>query len=434
VNLRSLQISLGSTKIGVLFQYGTGSTAITRFLPDANYWRQADPPVLSAAALVAPQSRELFWSKPQGQPFFNGLGQTLPTWFQNLLPEGALRRHLVELRGCAPDDQFELLAACGSDLPGNVHAKGAQLSKGEIALIVTQGHDALEFTVTAHPEADATSLSGIQPKLALVEFGGRYVARSKNKDGVHIIAKLPTVDFALLPEVEALSLQMARAAGVDAAIATLAPLSAITEVIPFVLGASSDFLAVRRFDRLPMGKRIHCEDFAQILQIHPDDKYTNPNANYSRIAQVMQGVLGMGDDAVYELLRRIAVNDLLGNFDAHVKNFGVLYADGHRATLSPAYDVVAYSAYLSGRGHALRFSAKGATKQAMGPAVVREFCNATGLLETMAGKVVKDVVAAAVSNWPAMIANSGLLHKQKANLMTHFKSRPIVKPLLKHLP
>ena len=48
--------------------------------------------------------------------------------------------------------------------------------------------DALEMTVIEAPVAGATSLSGIQPKLGLVEQGGRYVARTRDsRSSVHII-------------------------------------------------------------------------------------------------------------------------------------------------------------------------------------------------------------------------------------------------------
>lgn len=65
---------------------------------------------------------------------------------------------------------------------------------------------------------------------------------------------------------------------------------------------------------------------------------------------------GLGVEPALEMVRRITVNDLLGNFDGHVKNYGLLYRDGRTPELSPAYDVVAYAAYQGGAGHALRLS------------------------------------------------------------------------------
>lgn len=107
-----------------------------------------------------------------------------------------------------------------------------------LAGVVTQHNDALEMSVTADPLPDATSLSGVQPKLALVAQQGRYVARTKDAQGTHIIAKLPTVEYALLPEVEELSLRLAHAAGVDVCSAWLAPMEQIFAEQPFVLGES----------------------------------------------------------------------------------------------------------------------------------------------------------------------------------------------------
>src|SRR5207253_7277793 len=112
-------------------------------------------------------------------------------------------------------------------------------------------------------------------------------------------------------------------------------------------GQKTNFLAVTRFDRAP-GVRFHVEDFAQIMDVQPEDKYT---LSYLDIAAVMLNELSLGEPAVHELLRRMAVNELLGNPDMHLKNLGVIYNDGKTPTLSPAYDIVAYSAYQRRTGH-----------------------------------------------------------------------------------
>ena len=140
---------------------------------------------------------------------------------------------------------------CGTDLPGNVYATPAPEDREAMARVVTQGHDALEMTVIEAPVAGATSLSGIQPKLGLVEQGGRYVARTRDsRSSVHIIAKLPANAYPLLPEVEELTLRLARAAGVHTCDAELRPMSDIVaQDQPFTLNPDHRFLAVRRFDR-----------------------------------------------------------------------------------------------------------------------------------------------------------------------------------------
>ena len=115
MNVLALDIYVGPQRAGLLFQYGTGSTALTRFIPDEAFWSNTASPVLSWAAMDDdPQRREIFWRSYVSTPFFNAEDGRLPAFFQNLLPEGPLRRHLEELRGCGPNDHFDLLAACGT--------------------------------------------------------------------------------------------------------------------------------------------------------------------------------------------------------------------------------------------------------------------------------------------------------------------------------
>jgi len=116
------------------------------------------------------------------------------------------------------------------------------------------------------------------------------------------------------------------------------------------------------------------------------------------------------------------INEMLGNYDAHVKNFGVLYRDGRTPELSPAYDVVAYAAYLGGRGHALRFVPGGEKQARLTPQTVRSFCNAAGMFETRVRGVLNDAVGKACTAWPALIEGSSLLDKQKHNLLRHFEA------------
>jgi len=121
---------------------------------------------------------------------------------------------------------------------------------------------------------------------------------------------------------------------------------------------------------------------------------------------------------------------LLGNFDGHLKNFGLLYLDGRTPTLSPAYDVVAYAAYLTGRGHALAFSPGGLKHARVSPAVIRQLCNAVPVLsEPKLHSIVKDTVRRAHEAWPAMIEASALLPEQKVRLLQHFRNTPMIASL-----
>lgn len=452
MNIKALEIRMGSRRIGVLFQYAAeNAMAINRFVADDDFITDPDQATVSLSLKAAnPVDQELIWRDVRsallnGAPSRDGRSALLPPFFQNLLPEGVFRNQLAQLRGCAPDDHFELLAASGKDLPGNVYALPVELSRAELGRYVTQNADALEMTVTADPLPEGVSISGVQPKLGVIKDGERYVGRTKDRD-THIIAKLPVVGYPRLPEVEDLSLRLARAAGVNVCDAYLAPLRQLAVQHHYDLGATEPdtcFLAVRRYDRTP-ARRIHCEDFAQIFSVMPESKYSL-DFSYVAVAATFMAYPSLGEAAVHELLRRLVVNEMLGNPDMHLKNIGVWYPDGKTPELPPAYDLVAHALYMPAKGHGLRILQPGlearlgnkSTTEGKGrrlglsPAVIRVFCEAIRITEKPASKAISDCVKAALDAWPAMIKESALTPTQKTRLLAHFKQHPMVAGLLR---
>lgn len=449
MNVKALAIFLGGTdaahRIGVLFQYHLAHDAVTtRFVADEGFATDPAALLLSSSLRAAnPEAQRTLWadvtSRLLNGRFSNRNGWLLPAFFQNLLPEGVFRDHIAELRACDPKDHFEMLAACGKDLPGFVYALPVDLDRDALSRYMPQNQDALEMSVTAEPLEEGVSLSGVQPKVAVTLKDGRYVARTKTGDA-HIIAKLPVVGQPRLPELEHLSLQLAGAAGVNVCEARLAPLALLAVEHGYDMGeadAQTLFLAVSRYDRDAPG-RVHCEDFAQVLGVWPEDKYRG--ASYTQVALVLNALFG--EEGVAELLRRLLVNELLGNPDMHLKNIGLRYPDGHRPELPGAYDIVGYSAYAKRMGHALhllppdtpglkpklRAEPGIATpgKPQLSPAVLRQFCAILGLPEKPMAAVLRKVIAAAVTKWPDVIAASGITDQMKSNLLVHFRSHQMV--------
>ncbi|MDQ7048726.1 MAG: HipA domain-containing protein [Enterobacterales bacterium] len=82
--------------------------------------------------------------------------------------------------------------------------------------------------------------------------------------------------------------------------------------------------AIKRFDR-DCDTRIHMEDFAQILVKYPHEKYDS--ANYEQIGKVIYDFSGDGLADIQQFSRRLLVNILLANGDAHLKNWSLLYQD-----------------------------------------------------------------------------------------------------------
>jgi serine/threonine-protein kinase HipA len=427
MKLSVLDVHIGDTRVGVLFKYGS----VIRLQVDPEYAHDSNRPTLSLSMKAQnPQLEASLLLNPLSQLFNSPGDGRLPSFFQNLLPEGVMRSHVARQRGCDDDDYFEILAACGGDLPGNVSVRPAVVTETLTNRLLSSGNEGFEPTLVAEPLDDGVSLSGMQPKLGLLVDGSRYTS-GRRHNGLYIIGKLPTAQYDYLPEVEHLSLELARAAGVNSCISTLEPLEHISADHSYKLGSSNQFLAVQRFDRDGPG-RVHAEDFAQIMNIDPQFKYQG--GSYSDLGRIMLSFEGLGEEAVLELVRRIAVSELVGNYDFHLKNIGVLHHPDGRVTLSPAYDIVAYSVYMNGRGHALPFAHGLPRKEGLTPSAMRAFSSDVGMPEPILRKQVTDVCKAAAELWPDMIAASQIAPEQKTKLTEFIASRDIMQSFARRRP
>jgi serine/threonine-protein kinase HipA len=279
----------------------------------------------------------------------------LPPFFAGLLPEGALRRRLAATRKSDRDmDDFGILAAAGEDLPGAVTVVPANLdhlTAAARAYGVTGGSDNLEIGVPEQAAEGVASLSGVQDKLALshAKDGTRYCmpVRGKLSD---LIAKLPMAGDDSQVMNEYACMQLAALAGVNVAQCRPAPMNTLADHPELVaaLGSGTRLLAVDRFDRGP-GSAIHMEDACQLLPLMPGQKYSGAK-NFIKLIQVLDRLSTRGIEDVRQFFIRQTVNTLIGNSDAHLKNFSVLYLNGIRPELSPAYDIVCISALAGFRG------------------------------------------------------------------------------------
>jgi serine/threonine-protein kinase HipA len=107
------------------------------------------------------------------------------------------------------------------------------------------------------------------------------------------------------------------------------------------LADGSPAYIVRRFDRSKDGGKLRCEDFTQILG--EDDKYSGSMEQIGKKIRELSSVPGLD---VQLFLERALLNYLLGNGDAHLKNFSLLETDEGGLRLSPAYDIVCSKAVI----------------------------------------------------------------------------------------
>jgi len=445
MNVPVLVIKLHGRRIGCLFKYEQpGLPSILRFVADEAYaripWAEAD--VLSESMRAEdPAQQQSFWldvTRPEFNSTTGSKGDAqLPPFFQNLLPEGIFRRFVAEEAAIDPLDHMGMIAACGRNMPGAVTAEWEDISRDTLQRLVTQNQDALEASVWSEPFQDALSISGVQPKIGINRTAeGRFVGRTSQGDAA-IIAKLPSAEYPRMPQLENLGMTLAGLAGVDVCRFELVPMTALTAPHRYDLGDEVDgqFLAVTRFDR-DHGAKIHFEDFAQVFGKPPEHKYTE---SYLAIAAVLLGLPQCGVPAVHELLRRIEVNELLGNADMHLKNLGLIYRDRRQAELAPAYDITATFLYAGARGHALRLMPDAQTQDKQhvepifNPARLQAFCNALGMQVAGASKVVRDVAAEAGRQWLAPILASGLTPRQKQQLLARVANHPHLRQALQRL-
>lgn len=441
MNVPVLVVRLHGQRIGMLFKFETGqSPTIIRFVADREFASQpfGEPAVLSESMRAAnPEQQEPFWLDVTRAEFNAVTGRNgdvqLPPFFQNLLPEGAFRRFLAEEAGIDERngrDHMAIIAACGKNLPGAVTVVWEDVSRQQLQRLVTQNNDALEPTLWAEPFQEGISISGVQPKIAVnKDANGRFVGRTHLGESA-IIAKLPSAEYPRMPQLEHLCMHLAELAGIRVCEIELHPLSTLHAPHRYDLGDefAGKFLAVTRFDRSPEG-RIHFEDFAQALGVSPENKYSQ---SYQAIAALLLDLPGCGEDAFYELIERIEVNDLLGNADMHLKNLGLIYRDGRRAEFAPAYDITSTAVLHDGgniKGHALHLFdpvaqgklpkqlAQGQVGPLLSPKRLVAFCDSLRMPSTVASQRIRQLVARAASGWLEPIMKAEITPRQRLKLL-----------------
>jgi serine/threonine-protein kinase HipA len=256
----------------------------------------------------------------------------------NLLPEGDWRGLLCRRLGLPATDDFGLLENLGHDCAGAVTfeeagpaADGAAYSPLAEAELRRWLQD-----VRSRPSPDEATglrraLAGAQDKLILhLAEGEPYLCERGAPSTVimkpDIVGGYAGVELTALNEL--FCMQLASAVGLRA------PRSF------WFAGA----YAVERFDRAYQGSellRIHQEDFAQLLGVPPARKY---DVGFEQCFQVADRYATDAEATRRELVERLLFNLLIGNGDAHCKNFALLFT-GERAELAPAYDLLCTQVY-----------------------------------------------------------------------------------------
>lgn len=346
--------------------------------------------------------------------------RVVPPFFSNLLPEGHLRRYLADRAGVNPQREFFLLWMLGQDLPGalSIHPmEGEALPPGA----------AEDRPSNARPNAYRFSLAGVQLKFSALENANKRGGLTIPAEGVggSWIVKLPSQQFAGVPENEFSMMTLAKMIGMDVPNIKLIDIAAINGMPEGIGELKGHALAVSRFDRTTE-EPVHTEDFAQVFGVFPDDKYKS--ASYASIGRVIS--TETSDAGTAEYIRRLVFSALIGNGDMHLKNWSLVYPDRRTATLSPAYDLVSTIAYIEGEDTAaLNYSRT--KKMAEFSADELRHLAAKALLPE---KLVIDTAAETVRRfreiWDTEKNNLPLADKAKKMIDAHAPTIPLYRELL----
>lgn len=304
------KIYYNDTYAGVLQQEPGGRCIFTY---DASYLDSSSTPI----AFSFPLRKEPFVSERDLHPFFDNLGA-----------EGWLENAQARALKSTNYNRFELLLGFGYDLAGAVSIIDPEPRSH---ILVDHADE-----VTNAALLGRASLSGVQRKLLVVKEGNLYRPTRANELSTHI-AKLPSGNLTDIIEVEYLATQ---------AVKKLLPEDSIVEMeIASINSISESALVIKRFDRIVSDSkitRLHFEEFNQLLAFHSgDDKY---KGSYEMLGEFINTTPGCIPAEVDRLYRRILACLLVGNTDAHFKNFAMLHTrDGLR--LTPSYDIVAANRY-----------------------------------------------------------------------------------------
>lgn len=273
--------------------------------------------------------------------------KTTRPFFAGLLPEGAPRKGVALALHVSRQNDFGLLDGIGGECAGAVSllAPGEQPTATPDPPAIRWLDDAALQNVLAElprrpmlagDEGLRLSLAGAQDKLPVVCSDGRIGLPLRNTPSSHILKPaIAAVEGSVFNE------------GFCLALAARLKLPTAKAAIRQVAG--TNYLLVERYDRQRLAdgalQRLHQEDFCQALGVVPEHKYQNEGGpDLAQCFALLRQATRPSAPQVLQLLDCVVFNALIGNHDAHGKNFSLLYTP-RGTVLAPLYDALSTAVY-----------------------------------------------------------------------------------------
>ena len=328
-----LNVCLGERHVGTLDW--DASIDVFSFRYDSAYIESVDAVAISK-------------SLPLREEEFNALESR--TFFENLLPPEVVRRKLEKILHHDYRNTFAFLRDLGGDCAGAISLRSDdKMNGGEEEFLRELTEDEADEILRALPERPLLqglvdgyriSVAGAQDKLVARIHGNTIVLPLRGAASTHIVKPQMSICSDSV-ENECFCQSLALAVGLDAAKASVID----------VKGRS--YYVTERFDRETADGRVLRllqEDFCQALGVPAEEKYEEDGGPSAVRCFSFLRREGFGFSEMQKFIDALVFNFLVGNADAHAKNFSLLYRGG-APSLAPLYDVLSTSVYpnLAGR-------------------------------------------------------------------------------------
>jgi serine/threonine-protein kinase HipA len=272
-------------------------------------------------------------------------GDIVRAFFSGLLPDDIVKHRLARFLGVSEKNPFALLEAIGGECAGaislQIPMEPRNLSEdGDIDVLDSQKLKEILDQLKRRPllageDGLRLSLAGAQAKLAVGLVSGKIALMRGNRPTTHILK--PLIE-GITDSVhnELFCMRLAKLIGIDVPYAQI------------IYVEDKSCYLVDRYDRVEQdGKtvRLHQEDFCQALGILPDVKYEREGGpSLAQCVDILKRYSATPAADILKLQDRVIFNFLIGNSDAHGKNFSLLYR-GSKPQLAPAYDMLSTAIY-----------------------------------------------------------------------------------------
>lgn len=326
--MNNLIVYLNAERVGTLEQDDSG---LMQFSYNQTWLEKPDAMPLSRSL---PLQSEVF-SGEKARPFFAGI-----------LPEERPREKIAEILGISNTNDFAMLERIGGECAGAVsllpegvaptdpkNARHHELPEPELRQLVAElpsrplmvGRDGLRL-----------SLAGAQDKLPVIVHNNRICLPLGGIPSTHILKPEPD-RFPGLAANEIFCMTLAQAVGLN------------TPNTEYRLIGKKSCILVQRYDRATdedgSTTRLHQEDFCQALGFPPERKYqAEGGPMLNDCISLLRDWSTVPVLDIPSFINGLIFNVLIGNADAHGKNYSFLYSGGQRR-LSPYYDLVSTLAW-----------------------------------------------------------------------------------------